>query len=1193
MHINTHKIFFSLILVCFIVLIKTQAQTASFHHINTSDGLSENNVRSVVVDKNGFLWIGTINGLNVYDGYTVTSYKKEDKPQIASNNIIHLTCDHNNRIWLGSSEGITWLDEKRNFHRVILEDTVSRFACRTIMETKTYGPVLYTSLGQFYFDERTRAWTKLDWIPNEIAYEKFHDAEPFDEDKIIYATDSIVMILDYAIRKIIYEQPFTAAFSLCRYSDHEVAVGLEHGLVQIADIHTKQIVKQYRLTSELNKKKINSTITEVRLASNGNLLVATGYAGLVIIDREGNITRYTHDPIDPSSIGSNLIWRVLSTNSGDIIVGTSVAGVSIFNIYNREAGFIHLFSDGEGDFYDNYVSKMAEDKHGVLWIGALERLIRWDKNNNRVKFFYYFSPPIWNGAQNLEIRAVCIDKLGRTWISALGEGIAILNEATGSFKKIIRDTSLGAALKSPFVVELYTASDGTIWAGSTTGMYTINPVTLKTHVFDEHPVLKQVGNTRVNAFFEDVKGCMWMATYNGVYCYNRLTNHLDHFTTKEGLVSDQCFTLSSDNKGKIYVCTTEGFSVISEGKIYSYNRTNGLKYNHCEGVLQDKEGKLWIANYKCIIRLDPETGAMQYFDKGAGLATDGFRMGSYLKTQTGELIWGNRAGINYFYPQQLINHPSDFKVNIYRANIRDSGFYVSGNDSVSLPYRNNNIIFRFTAISLKGSHNIQYQYMLEGYDKQWQKGTDVREARYSSLHPGQYTFKVKASIEGIYWTNSSNTIKLCIIPPVWQQWWFITISAVAVAVIIYLLVHNRRRKLYIQQEELEIEKGINYFASSMYEQQTIENILWDVAKNCIGRLHFEDCVIYLLDKERNVLIQKAAHGPKSPTHFEIAQPIEIPLGKGIVGSVAANGRAEIVNDTTKDARYIVDDQQRFSEITVPIISNGEVLGVIDCEHSKKRFFTQKHLSILTTIASLCANKIVRTKAEEEKEHAQLKLMDTQRKMTEVEMQALRAQMNPHFIFNCLNSINRYIVKSDQATASLYLTKFAKLIRLILDNSNNKNVILSHELEALKLYIEMEALRFDKKFMYCITVDDDVNTDSIEVPPLIIQPYVENAIWHGLLHKETPGCLHISISMPEENVLQCVIEDDGVGREKAKELKSKSATTRKSLGLKLTENRLTLLNKYAELSASIDIIDLKTDDNVAAGTKVILKIPVQW
>jgi len=1176
---------------CFLVLIKTEAQTVSFHHVNTSDGLSENNVRSVAIDKNGFLWIGTIDGLNVYDGYTVTAYKKEDHAEMASNNVIHLTCDSRNRIWLGTTEGITWVDARRNFHRVILNDSVLKFACRTIMDTKTYGPVLFTNLGQFYFNVQKQKWEKLDWIPDKLNYEVFHDAEPFDENKIIYATDSLVMILDYATQRIVYEQPFTYVFSLCRYSDHELALGFLYGVVQIVDINTHKTVWRYQLTSELNKKRINSTVTEVRLAVNGDLLVATGFAGLVIIDKEKNISRYRHDPINPRTIGSNLIWRVLSGRNGDIIVGTTVAGVSIFNIYNKQAGYIHLFSDREGNFYDNYVSEMTEDNKGILWIAALERLIRWDKKNNQVKFFYYYPNPVWKGSENLEIRTLCRDNQGRVWVSALGEGIAILNEITGKFQKIKRDTFLGSALKSPYVVKLYTASDGYIWAGSTTGMYTIDPVTLKVNAFMNHPLLRQFAGKRVNAFLEDAHSNMWIATYNGVYCCNRLKNQLIHFTTKQGLASDRCFTLFQDKQGNIYTGTIKGFSIISNGKVRTYTRDNGLKYDYCEGILQDKQGKIWIANYKCIIRFDPEKETMQYFDENSGLTTEGFRMGSYLKSSTGELVWGSRRGINYFYPEQLVNHPSDFKVHIYQADIHDSTFYVDSNDMLSLNYRNNSIILRFTAINLKGSHSFQYQYILEGYDNEWQTGTDIGEARYSSLPPGNYPFKVKASLDNKNWIKSNNTITIRIIPPLWQQWWFITASTILVSATIYLLFRNRRRKLRLQKEELDTQKAINYFASSIYEQQTVETILWDVAKNCIGRLYFEDCVIYLFDEERNVLVQKAAHGPKSPRQFEIEHPIEIPLGKGIVGSVAANGRAEIINDTTKDSRYIVDDQHRYSEISIPIISDGKVLGVIDCEHSKKSFFTQKHLSILTTIASLCANKIVRAKAEEEKEHAQLVLMNTQRKMTEVEMQALRAQMNPHFIFNCLNSINRYIVKSDQATASYYLTKFAKLIRLILDNSNNKNVILSHELEALKLYIEMEALRFDKKFTYRITVDNNVNADSIEVPPLIIQPYVENAIWHGLLHKETQGCLCISLSMPEENILQCIIEDDGVGRQKAKELKSKTATTRKSLGLKLTENRLTLLNKYAELNASIDIIDLKQNDGEAIGTKVILKIPV--
>ncbi|MBL0074255.1 MAG: histidine kinase [Bacteroidetes bacterium] len=212
-----------------------------------------------------------------------------------------------------------------------------------------------------------------------------------------------------------------------------------------------------------------------------------------------------------------------------------------------------------------------------------------------------------------------------------------------------------------------------------------------------------------------------------------------------------------------------------------------------------------------------------------------------------------------------------------------------------------------------------------------------------------------------------------------------------------------------------------------------------------------------------------------------------------------------------------------------------------------------------------------------------------KQLAETEMRALRAQMNPHFIFNCLNSINRYIIKNDQKTASLYLTKFARLIRLILDNSEQHVVALSQEMEALKLYIDIEALRFDHRFSYEIDVEKDVNTDSVYVPSMIIQPFVENAIWHGLLHKETPGKLIIRLKR-EPEMLIVEVEDDGVGREKAKEMKSKSATTRKSLGLKITSDRLKMLHSNTIAEGVIEYIDLY-NKNGASGTLVRIKIPV--
>src|SRR5262245_6229121 len=160
-----------------------------------------------------------------------------------------------------------------------------------------------------------------------------------------------------------------------------------------------------------------------------------------------------------------------------------------------------------------------------------------------------------------------------------------------------------------------------------------------------------------------------------------------------------------------------------------------------------------------------------------------------------------------------------------------------------------------------------------------------------------------------------------------------------------------------------VAQCISRFATTLLEQHTEEDILWDLAKNCISQLGFVDCVVYLLDGERGVLVQKAALGPKSPEGRVIVNPIVIPLGEGIVGSVAVSGKPELIGDTSLDPRYIVDDERRFSEITVPIVADGEVIGVIDSEHPQRNFFTPEHLKMLTAIASLCANKLIRAQAE--------------------------------------------------------------------------------------------------------------------------------------------------------------------------------------------------------------------------------------
>lgn len=195
---------------------------------------------------------------------------------------------------------------------------------------------------------------------------------------------------------------------------------------------------------------------------------------------------------------------------------------------------------------------------------------------------------------------------------------------------------------------------------------------------------------------------------------------------------------------------------------------------------------------------------------------------------------------------------------------------------------------------------------------------------------------------------------------IWSEhtlWWLLAVSLAGAS--IGLLFWLRRYKRRVNEERI-----LNYFATSLYNQNTVDDVFWDIAKNCISRLRLEDCVIYGYDSNRKMLVQKAAYGPKNPSGYIISNMIEIPLGEGIVGAVAATLQPEIIADTRRDPRYIVDDASRRSEITVPIVLEGKLLGIIDSEHSKKGFYTRQHLRLLQKIADTCSKKLTKYFVEE-------------------------------------------------------------------------------------------------------------------------------------------------------------------------------------------------------------------------------------
>ncbi len=249
------------------------------------------------------------------------------------------------------------------------------------------------------------------------------------------------------------------------------------------------------------------------------------------------------------------------------------------------------------------------------------------------------------------------------------------------------------------------------------------------------------------------------------------------------------------------------------------------------------------------------------------------------------------------------------------------------------------------------------------------------------------------------------------------------------------------------------------------------------------------------------------------------------------------------------------------------------------------------IAILILIASLVVYVLYQRLHTEKllaRKNEELKASEYKQQLSELELKAIKSQMNPHFVFNCLNSINNMILNGDTANASIYLTKFSGVMRKVLENSEIQWISLADELHMLENYLRLEGLRFKEKVKFTFDIDPEVDTENIMIPPMIIQPLLENAIWHGLMHKKEGGEIKLQVR-EQENYLQCIIEDSGIGLEAAKAMKTTSTEKRSSFGLQLIKKRLKLLN-HEEMEKLLSITEIKDVSGQVLGTRVNISIP---
>lgn len=1180
-------------------------------------------VEAMVQDSCGFIWLATHDGLMKYDGLHFTTYRNDsrDSFSIGGNYVTKLMIDRKGVLWAGLSTGVV----------ARYESSTNRFYNFKIAD-KWQNPI-QEQVSMLYADNNNNIWIGLSrnglfrTSDNGISYRHF-DIVP--DTSTLYDAESIRI--------------YNSAYAGLQDNNGVTWFATHDGLYYFNE--KAEMMLPVRKPGFTTAGLRDDLFTSMLMDKTGTLWFGSWTGGLSSYNtNSGEWKNYRYQKL--KSPTKNIITSLTFCSDDCIWLTSADEGFGYFDIEDAQFSIFLREKEYLASELPNLQSyQVMRDRNNNLWISHAKGLT---KIEQRPRLFSFNRVPVAksDNLQFYQIKKVWKDKKGRFELIATyyADGLQVKDLRTGQSSSV-KIPLLASEEQLMLVEDMLEDHAGRIWVLTRDHLLEFDTTAKKLKINKVQPP-KQDRSNQYASMLEDREGNLWIASFlKGVFVidpdkgllqhYFSLTDR-DHFLpfnyvnamtrdsrdriwlasrrggiryfdphkkilTAVNLQRDGDFytnkvrTVIEDKQGYIWFGTEKGFVQTDPSQdfkvIAAYTAIDGVIGDIVTHAALDSTGKIWATTVSSIAMIDPvKRTVINYGEEDGYLNRHNVAL-DISRTENGHMIIPTTAGYFSFDPAYMRSGQGASLVQFTGFRVNDRLRNMSPGDTLRVFPGENFFSIDFSVVDFNNAPKIQYSYKLDGFNENWINAGNHGFASYTNLPGGFYRLRVKGGVSEIDENAPETQVVIQVIDPVVKRPWFIVTVAILLLVAFILMIRNRNKKIDEQRDQIEAEKTINYFATSMNDKKTVDDILWDVTKNCIGKMNFEDCVIYLLDEQDNTLVQKASYGPKTDENNRIISPLKLPVGKGIVGAVAASGKPELINDTSKDPRYVVDDKQRLSEITVPIVSDGKVLGIIDCEHSRKNFFNGRHLMMLTTIASLCANKIVRATAETERINAQHKLNEVQQRMRDMEMQALRAQMNPHFIFNCLNSINRYIIKSDQATASLYLTRFAKLIRLILDNSNSKNVILGNELEALKLYIEMESLRFEQKFTYHIEVDPHVNTDSIEVPPLIIQPYVENAIWHGLLHKKEAGHLSIRVSVKHGNLLECIIEDNGVGREKAREMKSKTATTRKSLGMKLTESRLSLLNSHATTHATVQIEDLVETPGVAMGTKVILNIPIE-
>lgn len=808
----------------------SESNQLKFKKYSQEEGLSQSSVLCILQDSKGYMWFGTRDGLNNYDGHKFKTYRcnHKDKRSISNSFIKCLFEDKNGNIWVGTNNGLNRFDShEERFERYECFNQENNLSDNEIWSIASGGDN-FLWVGTNSGLEKLNIQTKK---RRRIA-EYFNDPLKNQIRSLFLTSTNNLWICNR--RNIIIYNDKRKEFKEIPYPQSQIRKPSKNYMPIIFEDKDKSIWLGYRdgLALFNTKKnefqhfriegaKIDAIHNEVRAIYEdlfGNLWIGT-YNGLYIIDKQKmSIKHYAHDEKNKNSLSQNSIFSIVGDSKGDVWVGTYAGGV---NYFDRSLYLFKNYDIGIDNNKLNYkvVSSIVEDSNRNLWIGTEGGGINFlDKGTG--KFTYYtHNKNNPNSISTNNIKAILQTKDGNFWIGTHDGGLNFFNpkEKDCKFRKYKNNPNDTLSLGNDRVISLFEDIDENIWVGTSGGGLNLFNTEDKVFLRIKDPE-RLIGEIVFGISETHEKEILLISGSKGLVKINIHTKEMSSVDYKEqNQEENSIITLCAyeDRQRNLWI-GTEGnglFCYNSEtGRIINYLTEDGLPSLVIYSILADDYNNLWFSTNKGLSRLDLTTCQFKNFDVSDGLPINEFNYNSRIKLANKELMFGSTNGVVFFNPNEIVENSFIPPVYVTSFSVNNQP-YLSGidmNEEIILNHNQNVFGFDFIALSYSKSDKNKYAYMLEGFDDDWNYIGNKKSATYTNLDAGNYVFKVKASNSDGLWNERGQSINIKILPPFWKTWWAYLLYVILIAFILLLIrrysLLRANEKNELKQERLEKEK---------------------------------------------------------------------------------------------------------------------------------------------------------------------------------------------------------------------------------------------------------------------------------------------------------------------------------------------------------------------------------------------------